>query len=422
MKKIMYVILMTLICSFMLCGCNSGGNDALEEFFGSASFQNTDISIYNADNQEIGSICCYGSGFLVNSSILYAKLPKSPSRNAKTWEFRMYDIETGEDHKLGTITDPYDGIYEASYETKLIDGHIYMSVSTGEYVNVKTRKQAIYDVDLETYSMTKILEVEDAFPYNSFTIVGDTLYLVEVLANATTDIVKFNLAEARENAPIVHSYDEQDTFTTDSMRKIRYDGTYLYIIRSHREENGEYSLFIDTYDLELNLVDTMDISAVCIPWEYADVREQAWIDNEQWVVDFRVTDKYIYYKNFSDTFFGGSVNANGTNRLLEMNSSFSIALSVEECLDDLFLKDYYDIVYNDQNRRNLFYLADRQSGEIKKASFYADDPRYLFSHASRNGSGKILLTMCNIRIHDSDPSLPDRFYYLDINDLDFTPI
>lgn len=423
MKNRIYVILITLICSLMLCSCKNGGNDAIDDFFDPYSYQNTVVTIYNADSQEIGSICCYSHSVLVNSSVLYTKLPKSPSPNTKTLEFWLYDIESGEDHKLGTITDPYDGIYRASYETTVVDGHMYMSVSTGGYVERETRKQAIYDVDLETYCMTKILEVEGAIPYNSFTIVGDTLYLAELLENGATDIIKFSLAKDREKLPVVHPYNVQETFTADSIRHIRNDGTHIFMVRLHAEENGEYSPFIDTYDTDLNLVDTKDISAVCIPWEYVEVRDQSWIDNErkQWIVDFNINDKYIYYKNFSDTFFCGSVNTTGANRLLDMNDLFSIALSAEECHDDLFLKNYGG-EYKDKNRRNLFYLADPQSGEIKKASFYADDARYVFCGASRNGSGKILLSMCFWRQKDGDENLPDRLYYLDMNDLDFTPI
>ncbi len=425
MKDRIYVILITLFCSLMLFGCKNSSSDKNSETntYDDFLFHNITVPIYNADNQEIGSICCYSHSVLVNSSILYTKLPESPSQTSETLEFWLYDIESREDHKLGTITDPYDGIYRASYETTVADGHLYMSVSTGNYVERETRKQAIYDVDLETYSMTKILEIEGAIPYNSFTIVGETLYLAELLENGSTDIIKFNLAETREKLPVVHSYNVQEAFTTDSIRHIRNDGTDFYMVRLHAEENGEYSLFIDTYDLELNLVDTMDISAVCIPWEYVEIRDQAWIDNErkQWVVDFRVTDKYIYYNNFSATSFLGSVNENGANRLLDMNDLYSIALSAEECHDDLFLKNYGG-EYNDKNRRNLFYLADPQSGEIKKASFYADDTRYIFCGATRNSSGKILLNMGYVRIHESDPFLPDRLYYMDINDLDFTPI
>lgn len=454
MKHKIHAIILTLLCTTTLFGCQKNNASSQSEVRcgetpADKSIENTTLPIYNAQNEEIGSIETYTPPLLVNNGILYAKgLEEHRISNydpVEKLEYRLYDAETKEEHILGTIDDLS---YDASYETTSVGDHLYMSVSTGGNER-ENRKQKIYDVDLKNYGMSPIIEVESGLPYNSFTIADNTLYLAELLENGATDIIKYDLTEKRDEAPVVHAYDEQSFFTKDSIRHISADGDHIYMIRLHKEDgdnispdslspfdvppamNGtgettnsdtdRHSLYMDTYDLDLKLLKTTNIGEICNLYEQDELSNEN--ERRQWISDFFVRDAYMLYHNFNSTTFLGTADDDKINRLMETDNDFNCVSDTSPRGDDLFLRTDCEYSENrpEKPQRNRFYLADPKTGAIKQTEFYADETKYVFRSASRNGYGKILLTMgFTPKLADDEP-LPDRLYLLDMNDLKFTP-
>ncbi|MDE5946156.1 MAG: hypothetical protein K2G63_02440 [Oscillospiraceae bacterium] len=307
-------------------------------------------------------------------------------------------------------------MYDESHEDIVVGNHMYTSISTGSYVERKDRKQTIYDVNLEEYTMTPLLEIEGGIPYHSFTVAGDKLIVAELLETGQTDLVEYDLSAEYENIPLVHNYDEQDIFTDNSIRHITADDDAIYMVRLSfdREKDDNYVLYMDTYDYDLNLLHTVDISDIC----NSDNRSEDNSENErkQWVANFSVNDKYILYQNFSSTIFIGSVENQKIKRLMNIDNSFGIVSEKTSCPEkDLLFKRYG----NEKSGRNTFYLVNSKTGEISKSDFYADDKRYTFGSASINSDNMILLTMSYVRIKSDDEQLSDCLYYLNLDDLLF---
>lgn len=390
-------------------GSSSEVNDDVTRF-GLNERSNSVVSVYNAKNEVIGSFDCYDYSTLVNGSILYTKaLENAPEDNRL--EYWLYNIETKENHRLGIV----DKSYEAVYEEIEFNNHLYLSISSGQYGDLENMKQTIYDVDLLNYSMSPILEIEQAIPYNSFTIANNKLVLAELLHNGHTDLVEYDLNE-KSAMPVVHKYDESDEFVPDSIRHIYADSKNIYTVRLHHGEAENYSLYLDKYDFDYNLLNTVDISNFCVsPDRTEDTKINEW---KQFIAYFFVHDDLIYYQNFSTTNAIGIIQNDEIDRLLNIDALFSYVHSVsEDDSGDLFIQRYGD----DPQNRNIFYLVDPQTHEVKTADFFADNHKYTFEHASRNGD-KLLLTMGFVRMVSTDEDLPDRLYYIDMNDLEFKPM
>lgn len=378
-----------------------------------ASLHNKTISIFNLDNQVIGEICCFTFSNLFDNNILYTKLPQDSPSSTIDLEYWIYNIPNQTDTYVGTVK---DWMYEASYESIYVDDHLYISVSTGDYIERTQRKQIIYDINLTDYTMLPILEVNGGVPYNSFTIIDNMLYLAELLENGDTDLIKLNLSDIYKNAPIVHEYDESKIFVNDSIRHISSDDNYVYLLRLDWNENKDYFLYVDTYDKDFNLLKTIEMSDACIPVEYSLTEDDIENELKQWVAYFEVNEQYIFYKNFSATSFLGQIMDNKSKPLIKTNSLFDMVKETTFCPDtDYFIQTYGE----ESNNRNVFFRTDLKSGEISSAVFYADDERYTFTSASRNDTNMVLLQMSSVRLNTNDEVLPERLYYFNLDDLEF---
>lgn len=399
-------------CAGSSRGSNSGdepGGNSLEVYdegglLGDDIKRNSVVSVYNAKNEVIGSFDCYDYSTLVNGSILYTKALENAPEDDRL-EYWLYNIETKENHKLGVVEDWSN---EAVYEQIEFNDHLYLSISTGQYGVLEDMGLTIYDIDLLNYSMSPILEIEQAIPYNSFTIANNKLILAELLHNGHTDLVEYDLNE-KSASPVIHEYDESDEFVADSIRHIYADSENIYTVRLHHGESENYFLYLDKYDFDYNLLNSVDISNFCVsPDRTEDTKINEW---KQFIAYFFVHDDLIYYQNFSTTNAIGVINNDKIDRLFNIDSLFFYVNPVfESDGGDLFLR----------LSGNSFYLVDPQTHEVKTAEFFADNRDYNFNCASRYGD-KILLTVGYVP-YDVGERLPDRLYYIDMNDLDFKPM
>lgn len=364
--------------------------------------------IYNAADQEIGSFECYNYLKLVNGCVLYTKVPDGAATET-TREFRIYNIDKAEDHKLGTVEDCR---YVASYEIIESDGHLYVSTAWGAYMDHENNGITIYDIDLLEYSMTPILTINGGISYDSYTVANNKLIVAEYLYSGNTDLVEYDLSE-KHSSPVVHAYDESDYFTEGAIRHIFADDSNIYILRLTPDESEKYFLYLETYDFDYNLISRIDVRDFCVMADMEQMEDLKVNEWKQFVSDFFVHKDLVYYQNFSVTKVIGVMGSNNVNKFFETDSRFLYASETKKSGCDLFVEIYS----RDENTRNTFYLVDPETHEVKTAKFYAVDTRYDFQGALRDGD-KILLTMGYIP-WDSAERFPERLYYLDMNELDF---
>lgn len=406
--KHIFVLLLTLSMLFVSSGCNnsSGGETDV------GSYSNSIVSIYDAYNQEIGSITCFGYSVLVDESVLYTKLPENAS-SEDTLEYWLYNIQTKSNNQLAVVK---NCSFETSYEVIKSGEHLYLSIFSGSISNFEKGKQTIYDIDLSKYSMLPILEIEGGIPYNSYTVADNKLILAELLYNGYTDIIEYDLSEPHTST-VVHKYDETNYFIQNSIRHIYADDKNIYMLRLVWDEVDNYSLCLDTYDFDYNLLSTIDIGDFCVSTNIERTQDSKINEWKQFVAYFFVHNDLCYYQNFSTTNAIGIIDDDNIDRLFNTDALFSCVNSLSSSAnDDLFIQAYGD----DTQDRNIFYLVNSQTHEVKTAEFFAENRDYTFRAASQDGE-KILLTMGYVPL-DEGERLPDRLYFIDMNDLDFEPM
>ncbi len=379
------------------------------------TISNTDIPIYDINSKEIGCINCYGFSFLVDNYILYDKLPKNNVDEITELEYYLYDIDTKESFLLSTISDWY---YEATLESVNIDNHVYLSLSTGEYTSFENSKTIIYDIDLIEHKMSPLLEIEGGIPYNSYTIVGNTLILAELLENGHTDIITCSIHN-NSDTPTVHKYDSSECFTENSIRHIYTDQQFIYMIRLRSDDNDNTFLYLDKYDLDLNLVNTIDISNSCINPNFD--ADSVTNERRQFIPHFFVDDSLFYYENASMTNFLGIIENAELESILDIDQGqFSYVHTLCQHSDFHYFIDVFNF-YDDQ--RNTFYRVDAENRTISTAQFFASEPKLTFNHACINDEGRVLMAMSYVPEYDGDGErIPTRYFCFDINDLTFEPI
>lgn len=416
MKVLKSLAVLFLVLSMLLVssGCSNYDKEEVSRINDeilSDTYKNSVIPIYDASSQEIGSITCYYYSAFVNDSILYTKLPEN-ALSEETLEYWLYNIETRNNYKLATVD---NHSYSAPYEAIEYDDHMYLSIFSGEFAD-ENSKQTIYDIDLLKYSMSPILEIEGGIPYNSYTIANNKLVVAELLYNGNTDLIEYDLG-ALHTSTIVHKYDETDYFVENSIRHIFADDKSIYTIRLAWNELDEYSLWLDTYNFDYNLVRSVDISDFCVSTDRERTDDSKTNEWKQFVSNFFVHNNLFYYQNFSTTNAIGVVEDDIISRLFNTNALFAYANSVTESADnDLFIQSCGD----DTDDRNIFYLVNSKTHKVEIAEFFADNRDYTFNVAFRDND-KILLTMGYVPF-DKGERLPDRLYYIDMNDLEFTPM
>lgn len=376
---------------------------------------NIELPIFDKDHQKIGSITCFNYSVLTDQGLLYSKIPENapPSATPSELEYHLYNIDSGEDHLLGTVR---DWIYEASYEAVEKDDHLYISVSTGEYTERENRLQTIYDIDLSEYKMTPLLQIEGGIPYNSYTIAGDELLVAELLDTGDTDLIRVDLKH-KPAETIVHKYDEKQVFWEDSIRRILSEEDRVYLLRLDWDEKENYSLYFDTCDQDLKRLSSLDITDVCVSVGQEGNREESQNECRQFVGEFVMKDSFFFYQNFSVTNFLGQLKGETLKRFAETDELISYVSCTDPKAPLLFYRKFGDDS-TDRNERNLFYLIDPKDNTIKTAEFYSSNVLCTFRHASQSPSGKILLSM-DYRPSDGGEGVSEELHYLDRSDLTF---
>lgn len=364
-----------------LSGCSGGAtsssissgssmNDAM--FFEPQS--NELISIYDIHHEVIGQIEHYGPITQTDDSIIYAKIPTGTANRITEMDYYRYVFSTKENIKLGTVE---DWAYEANYSNCLVNNHLYMLITTGNIYDDSGRMRELYTIDLNQDKMSKLFSVKGGYPYVAMEAVENKLLMTDFTVTGC-DLEEYDTETGKKKTLMHFDYDN-DTHEGAVIRQLATDqNTVSLLMLESTTNNEEVWLRLDTYDHDMNLLRSVDLSSI------------APNDNElcQLVGRFFVFNEDVYYENFSSTRFLGKIEGDTVNPIMETDVAFVTAAElIKNENTSLFYRTFsYDA-------ENAFYLLNHENGTIKKAVFHADDERYNPISFSRDTNNTLLIGM-----------------------------
>lgn len=396
LKKLCIIISLFLFtgCSSQVYNVSSSDNLQNEESY---SNNNQTINIYNIENKVIGEIEHYGQITLIDDGIIFTKQPQISGDDIIRMEYYRYYFKTNEVIKIGTVD---NWAYEASYCNILHNNHLYMLISTGEILYSEKRYLELYDIDLNTNTMSKLTSQLGGFPYSSMTYNEGKLYIIKLISTGGCYLEEYDI-KSNDSTTIMEFEYDSNTDTGEMIRQIFPVNDNMALLKVKYETLNNISLYIDIYDMKMNLQSSIDISSMS-----NDINQLA-----QGVSHFTVANKYFYYGNFSTLRYLGQIDKSNINSIINTNSTFAMAT-------DIFPRSDSSLFYQSFDIYNNLYLFDYSNGTIKKSSFELDDDRYYIMNMSRNSNNDLLFTMF-YKDAITGEELTPRLYYVNICDLNF---
>ncbi len=346
--------------------------------------------IYDKDENVIGQIERYGMITMTDDSIIYAKVSDT-SINERT--YYRFVIKTKENIKLGTIKNWY---YESAYNNTIINNHLYMRITRSDD---KEKIITLYDIDLNNNTMSEVFSEKSDFSYNSMTMARNKLLLTRMI-DGHCCLDEYNPENKEIKTIMDYGYFDDENNTGKAVRQITSDENTISALILKMETDKKVSMCIDTYDYEMNLLDSSDISILFKCSSSMDKFSQMRMP----VSHFFILNNYIYYENFSVTKFLGKIK---DNNIIENNLSFKSAYEAERNRDTkiFFRSDISNI-----------YFFDTVSGDMKNTEFNINDNRYNIYSICRNKNDNLLITM---GYKDENGETHLKLYYLNQSDLNF---
>lgn len=395
-RLISFIFIMIFIYSF--CGCN---NDSVDNYNSNklselSSDLNEKLIIYD-NNSVFDTIEIFGNILQTNDGFIYSKYIDESSGKLTEMEYYRYIFNTKKSVRLGSIKDWSLQTNEAEY----INNHIYYFVSTGDITSYEDRKLKFIDIDLNNNTMSELSSETGGFPYNSMAAAGNLVLMSKVLKNGSC-LEAYNTETKEIRTLKSFNFDDKNNIG-EAVRKIsvnEQDKTISLLMLKITAENN-VSLSIETYDYDMNLLDTIDISTIS-----SDNNELC-----QGVSFFDYTNNYVYYENFSITRFLGLVNKSNLEKFNSINETFQMA---HETVKDNEINLFYQL--GDEN--NYIYLFNTKVGTLKKSTFKADDDRYYITNMSKDNENNLIILM-DYKNPDTSERLDTRLYFIRLNDLKF---
>lgn len=361
---------------------------------------NTIEYIYDKNNNIVGHIERNGLISLIDDKIFYSNFSNDSNDEHTIKDFYLYDIDTEDNIKLGTIN---DYLYEASYDRILIRNHLYTIITTGDSNDKESRVFNILDFDLKNMSMDIIFSEQDSYIYNVMDSFDDNLLIVRKDSNGAR-IDEYNVENDSFRTMIEFEYDNKAQ-AGDTIRQLYYDEGVISVLRLNKEIGKDAALFLDKYDKNMNLLSSKDISSICGD----DNDEITQNERRQIVFDFFSINELLYYENQSITRFLGKIEKNNISPLIEIKDEefYSSRTLIKNTAYRLFCIPYI--------AGNAIYILNTDDFQIKKTSFNDTDDRYCIGSVFQYDN-KIIIEMIDIEPNSEDER-PTRLYYMNIDDL-----
>lgn len=403
MKRLALTILI-IILVLSICGCSNDSPDAnepstLNETSGSSDDEALaleTLAIYD-NNNLIDKIDCAGSIKQTDDGIVYSKYSDESTASSIEMEYYRYIFDTKENIKLGSVK----GWSLQSHEAAYIDNHIYFFACTGNAANYDDRTLKFLEINLNDNSMTEIASEPGGFPFDSLAVQGNRLLRVKVSKNGSS-LVEYDPQSGETNTLLNYDFNDENV-VGNAIRKLSVDETKktISLLILDAESEKDVSLRMDIYDYDMNLLDTVDVSAI------SDDSNEL----RQGVSFFEYSNDYFYYENYSITRYLGQVKNDGLEQIEDIDETFAKAFESVK-------NDEIKLFYQPLDQNNYIYLFDTKDGSMKKAAFKADDERYNISSLYRDENNNLFIFMY-YKDPDTGEKLESRLYYINQSDLNF---
>lgn len=396
MAKI-WTVWLAISTAFLLAlsGCTAAENTGGQGAAGGSDFPM--VEIYNTQEELLTTVEFSNALFPVQDGIVYAKGSINESGNSDM-EFHYYQWDSQEDKTLGAMED----IAHITRDPVYADGHLYMYVLTGSLMG--NGQLHLMDFDLAQGSMTEIFAEDNGDPYNTMTVQGDRLLMGKIEKEGIF-LKEYNIKTREQKTLLRFDFDES-TDVGETIRGLDSDGETISLLMYVKETpESEVQLRLDVYDLDLNLLRSMDFSFVS-----SDENER-----RQDVSHFVSTGSTVYYENYSTTTFLGRVEGNRAEKIMEtieVEGMFTMARETEPNRET-------GIFVNAFNPENILYRVDYATGRVEKAEFSPNENEEILS-VRRDGKDTLLIQM-----HESGKNTSQdekrKMYFVPLSELEFEP-
>ncbi|WP_124100367.1 hypothetical protein [Ruminococcus sp. Marseille-P6503] len=406
-----------IISSVILSGCYAQPGD--EGYIGdpytgkrrSVSYSST--SIYNSRNEIIGEIDYSQLLYMTDGNIIYCKYGSNYDAYSNM-ELYLYNIDSNTSQLLGVIE---DWSFLNKNNSWAADGHLYLLVTTGDYISEDKSKQEVYDVDLNQQSVKSIYTVKNPTTYNTMTIAEDKLFISSTDKKGTFLIESYDL-KSMESSIMQPSftYDEESS-SGEVIRYITYDEENIYLLRVKREASGDTFVYIDKYDNNFNFISSKEFEPeLDYGFDPSDNYDLIMEQRFDVAMCFRVFGDYFYYEN------RGMIQCMQKLENDEFKSVFRSPYLkwITNCDADGQVNMIFNVERNDvkQKNKNMIYSIDEKTDTIKSAEFVLFDKKYCINDAITDSEGNIFAEVRN-GFAESQELDDYRLYYIKNSELDF---
>lgn len=356
---------------------------------------NETISIYE-NNQFLDRIEHFGYIFQTQDGFVYSKWASNDSNRTTVMEYYHYYFDASESVKLGNI----ENWSFQTHESALVNNHLYFYISTGDYTSEENSSLLFVDVDLVRDCLVQINSEKGGFPYDTMKRKGDCVLLNKVVTNGSC-LQEYNTVTGKIKQLKFFDFDDQNV-VGEAVRNISVneDKKTISLLMLRNKTKEDASLNIDTYDYDMNLLNSIDISPI-----FTDSNELI-----QGVTFFDYINDYLYYENFSITRYLGVVNNKKIDSPGFIDQSFELSYETENNQEPKLFYQY-------GNENNYLYLFDANEGKMLKATYKTNNDRYYIIGVSRN-KNNLLVTM-GYKDPQTAKTLESRLFHVKMSDLKF---
>ncbi len=373
------------------------------------NLMNEIIPVYDAEEQLIVELEHYGAISQTDNGFIYSKLSANSDESNFEMEYYHFDFSQNQSTKLGTIK---NWVYEAHYDTIYSDNHIYMLITTGNAYNFDETKNYLYDIDLEEASMSATVLENTSVPYNSMTLTGDKI-IIAAPKKGRCCIYEYDI-KIKSIAMIKEYLFDRTINTGDAIRHISSDNQYLYLLRLNMATEANVKLYIDVYDFDFGLINSIDITAAVS--EGFTNTDGANIELRQLVSHFFVNNGYVYYENFSSTralFELQPFNIEDKDSQIKMKQVADFDAGFFKAIDssnENRLSVYFEFF------ENIIYILDTDARQMMQHPFFVNEKRYSITYMTQNSKEDVLICM-GYKHPSTGETLPDRIYAVNLSEL-----
>lgn len=400
MKKLLTACLSALMIG--LSGCSDKGDSSgLAAGNSLKNEKNIINTVYDKEGNEIGSFEQNGLLTLARSKIVTVSYASDSSSDHPKTDFCMYDLESKENVRLGTVNDLYS---EASFDRVLIGDHLYTSMTIGQNNDRNNWMYTLLDIDLKNKTMNTLLQEKSTFVYNHLARADDDLLLLRK-GNGGMKIERYSPADGSISLLKQYTYND-DSHTGETARDLYYKDGILYVLRLKSQGEKSSELYIDKYGKDMELISSTNVTDIA----RSDL-EGVEDEEKQAVKEFICTGDLVYYENRSITQFLGKIDGGKLSPIVQITTAEG--LSAARTASD---QGRYRVFSKALQEGNRYYVLDLENGELTEGELYPKGADGYVIESIVQGEKKLLVNMYDPKSKTSG-TREFRMYYYDIEDL-----